>query len=144
MKRILLIAIMFTVTSFVFGLQLPEYDVGSDVAKVYVKADDNAKVSLEVATVNMHTLEVSSVYVSELKVHVGAFKHKTGVVLQTIIEDCNYLYFTGINNTESRLTHYEPKTWKKPTFQFYSLKPKICFLKKDKYLFSAGGVPYNC
>lgn len=93
MKKLFLMATMLFTVSFMFGSSQPEYDVGPDYVKVLVQ-DNIQVISIEIATVDLNTLEVKNAYGTNLKANVSVviFNYDGKVGIKTRLEDCEYLY----------------------------------------------------
>ena len=89
MKNLLLAVLLMFTSSIVFGSQ-PEYDVGQENVKVFVKSL-NGNVSLEAATVDLNTLKVTAS--KDSFATVTAFDIKGNMVgIKTVYDYCEHLY----------------------------------------------------
>ena len=93
MKNVILSLVFLFSVSFMFGPSPPQYDVGTkDEVKVFVQSVNN-QTTLQVATVNLQTLDVETIH-SDVAT-VTAFKEGARIVgIKTIHNRCEYLFYT--------------------------------------------------
>lgn len=146
MKKLFLVATMLFTVSFMFGNSQPEYDVGPDYVKVLVQ-DNIQAVSVEIATVDLNTLEVKNTHGNDLKASVSVvkFSNSNVVGVKKRLEDCEYLYIA--TRADNKLSFDVPirRTDYEITDLTHNNASKIpIYLKpRNKYLFSSGGLPYS-
>lgn len=133
MKKLFATVLMMFTLSLVFGSP-PQYDVGQDKVKVFVESL-NQDASIEVATVDLNTLEVKASN-KEFSNLVTAFEIKGDLVgIKTVYNYCEHLYIAQKPNKQINTVLAVP-------WQNYNRTNTTAFT--SLYNHSSGGLPRMC